>query len=330
MELKIPGTGPSAAAAIAPNSGPVTIETHSRFRRKPEVGAVAAGTAGRPGGRSEGFGATGLRLGMSLGPWFGAVRAAFGASGLLPASSPLPPVPAPTQAMAAPADASLLSAELVADDGEEEALRRLLLQVTQDDEEPPPPTDPSRAVTPAARCPAPSQYVEVAEHLSQHPGVLLPQATPGVAAGRCRGTGLELRRCLRGAGWDPPHPPCWTAPAMVSSTLQHQLLHQLWYPLQPGDDHGQQGQARRAGHALAPVLHLQTTLCHHRCEILTQLDPLPAAHLSAHLLQGVVQLEHQQGFTTLAEKFIHRSSIDWQKCSITTSLTLRREKRGIL
>ncbi|XP_064903565.1 uncharacterized protein LOC110361176 isoform X7 [Columba livia] len=176
MELKIPGTGPSAAAAIAPNSGPVTIETHSRFRRKPEVGAVAAGTAGRPGGRSEGFGATGLRLGMSLGPWFGAVRAAFGASGLLPASSPLPPVPAPTQAMAAPADASLLSAELVADDGEEEALRRLLLQVTQDDEEPPPPTDPSRAVTPAARCPAPSQYVEVAEHLSQHPGVLLPQA----------------------------------------------------------------------------------------------------------------------------------------------------------
>ncbi|XP_064903563.1 uncharacterized protein LOC110361176 isoform X6 [Columba livia] len=145
------------------------------------------------------------------------------------------------------------------------------------------------------KCPAPSQYVEVAEHLSQHPGVLLPQATPGVAAGRCRGTGLELRRCLRGAGWDPPHPPCWTAPAMVSSTLQHQLLHQLWYPLQPGDDHGQQGQARRAGHALAPVLHLQTTLCHHRCEILTQLDPLPAAHLSAHLLQGVVQLEHQQG-----------------------------------
>lgn len=32
---------------------------------------------------------------------------------------------------------------------------------------------------------------------------------------------------------------------MVSSTLQHQLLHQLWYPLRPGDGHGQQGQAWR-------------------------------------------------------------------------------------
>ncbi|XP_071658061.1 PIH1 domain-containing protein 1 isoform X2 [Patagioenas fasciata] len=50
--------------------------------------------------------------------------------------------------MAAPADPSLLSAELEADDGEDEALRRLLLQVTQDDEEPSPPTGPSRAVTP--------------------------------------------------------------------------------------------------------------------------------------------------------------------------------------
>ncbi|XP_065513713.1 PIH1 domain-containing protein 1 [Caloenas nicobarica] len=50
--------------------------------------------------------------------------------------------------MAAPADPSLLSTELEADDGEDEALRRLLLQVTQDDEEPSPPTGPSRAVTP--------------------------------------------------------------------------------------------------------------------------------------------------------------------------------------
>ncbi|KAK4805233.1 hypothetical protein QYF61_014741 [Mycteria americana] len=49
--------------------------------------------------------------------------------------------------MAAPADPSLLSAELEAEEGDDEALRRLLLQVTQDDEEPPP-AAPSRAVTP--------------------------------------------------------------------------------------------------------------------------------------------------------------------------------------
>ncbi|KAM9271823.1 PIH1 domain-containing protein 1 [Cariama cristata] len=49
--------------------------------------------------------------------------------------------------MAAPADPSLLSAELEAEEGDEEALRRLLLQVTQDDEEPPP-AGPSRAVNP--------------------------------------------------------------------------------------------------------------------------------------------------------------------------------------
>ncbi|XP_065512775.1 uncharacterized protein LOC136001947 [Caloenas nicobarica] len=64
------------------------------------------------------------------------------------------------------------------------------------------------------------------------------------------------------------------------------------------------------GHALAPVLHLQTTLRHHCPEILPQLDPLPAAHQSAHVLQGAVQLQHQQGFTALAEKFIRRSGID--------------------
>ncbi|KAM6032510.1 LOW QUALITY PROTEIN: PIH1 domain-containing protein 1 [Theristicus caerulescens] len=49
--------------------------------------------------------------------------------------------------MAAPADLSLLSAELEAEEGDDEVLRRLLLQATQDDEEPPPPA-PSRAVTP--------------------------------------------------------------------------------------------------------------------------------------------------------------------------------------
>ncbi|GAB0202127.1 PIH1 domain-containing protein 1 [Grus japonensis] len=49
--------------------------------------------------------------------------------------------------MAAPADPSLLSAELEAEDGDEETLRRLLLQVTQDAEDPPV-AAPSRAVTP--------------------------------------------------------------------------------------------------------------------------------------------------------------------------------------
>ncbi|KAM9258066.1 LOW QUALITY PROTEIN: PIH1 domain-containing protein 1 [Morus bassanus] len=51
--------------------------------------------------------------------------------------------------MAAPADPSLLSAELEAEEGDDEALRRLLLQpqATQDDEEPPP-VAPSHAVTP--------------------------------------------------------------------------------------------------------------------------------------------------------------------------------------
>ncbi|XP_074936425.1 PIH1 domain-containing protein 1 isoform X2 [Phalacrocorax aristotelis] len=49
--------------------------------------------------------------------------------------------------MAAPADPSLLSAELEAEEGDDEALRRLLLQATQDDEEQHP-AAPSRAVTP--------------------------------------------------------------------------------------------------------------------------------------------------------------------------------------
>ncbi|OPJ90558.1 hypothetical protein AV530_008721 [Patagioenas fasciata monilis] len=117
--------------------------------------------------------------------------------------------------MAVPADPSLQSAELEADDGEEEAMRRLLLQVTQDDEEPPPPTDPSRAGCTAhdvvvnlgffctlqagplyreffltvamerlaENCPAPSQYVVVAEPLSQHPGVLQARVLQAQAVG---------------------------------------------------------------------------------------------------------------------------------------------------
>lgn len=45
---------------------------------------------------------------------------------------------------------------------------------------PHPPVTPLPDLCPSFHsCPAPSQYVEVAEHLSQHPGVLLPQAVSG-------------------------------------------------------------------------------------------------------------------------------------------------------
>lgn len=63
-------------------------------------------------------------------PGAGGDREGLGCDGAwVPPGPRFPTSPCPPQPMAAPADPSLLSAELEAEEGDDEALRRLLLQV---------------------------------------------------------------------------------------------------------------------------------------------------------------------------------------------------------